>query len=121
MVKIEINERKVTFMFEGSQKFLALKKSLSIPIKKIESVSTEDVNPPWLAGRIGTHLPPLFWAGTFWTRKGKIFYYVRDKSKCITINLQNHDYSKVVIEVDDKHGVSKEIKQIHSREPSETI
>jgi hypothetical protein len=59
---------------------------------------------------MGTHVPRGFMAGTFWTRKGKAFYYVRDFSKCITLHLKNHEYSKVVIEVDDKEAVTKELK-----------
>ena len=112
MVEIEIGQDSVIFRFEGAQKYLALKRSLRIPLKNIESVSTETVNPPWLAGRIGTHLPPVFWAGTFWTRKGKIFYYVRDRSKCITLKLRDHDYSKVVVEVEDKESTAKELSKI---------
>ena len=109
MVEVEISEDSVIFRFEGAQKFLALKRSLSIPFKNIESVSTETVNPPWLASRIGTHLPPVFWAGTFWTRRGKIFYYVRDRTKCVTLKLRDHDYSKVVVEVDDKEGTARNL------------
>ena len=100
------------FRFEGAQKYLALKRSLRIPLKNIESVSTETVNPPWLASRIGTHLPPVFWAGSFWTRNGKIFYYVRDRSKCITLKLRDHDYSKVVVEVEDKESTARELSKI---------
>lgn len=50
-------------------------------------------------------------AGTFWTRKGKAFYYVGDFSKCITLHPKDHEYSKVVVEVDDKEAVAKELKK----------
>lgn len=48
---------------------------------------------------------------TFWTRKGKAFYYVWDFSKCITLHPKDHEYSKVVVEVDDKEAVAKELKK----------
>lgn len=109
MIEAEIGEKSVTFRFVGSQRFLAMKRSLSIPLKNIESISTETVNPPWLAGRVGTHLPPIFWAGTFWTREGKIFYYVRDRAKCVTLNLKDHDYAKAVIELEDKEALARDL------------
>lgn len=116
MVEVQIEKKTVVFRFEGSQKFLAMKRSLRIPSKNIESVSTETVNPPWIAGKIGTHLPPVFWAGTFWTRRGKIFYYVRDRSKCITLKLKNHNYSKVVVELEDKESTANDLRKIIEQE-----
>ncbi|MDH5688784.1 MAG: hypothetical protein OEZ48_13105 [Candidatus Bathyarchaeota archaeon] len=112
MVKVELGKEYVTFKLEGSQKFLALKSSVRIPLKKIDTVSTETVKPLWLAGKVGTHMPPIFWAGTFWTMAGKIFYYVRDRSKCITVRLNDHEYRKVVMEVDDKESVARELRKL---------
>jgi hypothetical protein len=51
-------------------------------------------------------------AGTFWTRNGKTFYYVRDFSKCVTLHLRDHEYSKVVVEVDDKEAIAQRLKEI---------
>ena len=50
-------------------------------------------------------------AGTFWTTKGKAFYYVRDFSKCVTLHLKGHEYSKVVIEVDDKQATAERLRK----------
>jgi len=112
MVEVELGKESVTFKLEGAQKFLALKSSVRIPLKKIDSVSTETVKPLWLAGKIGTHMPPIFWAGTFWTIGGKTFYYVRDRSKCITLRLKDHEYRKVVMEVDDKESVARDLRKL---------
>ena len=54
-------------------------------------------------------------AGTFWERKGKVFYYVKDFSKYISLKLQNNDYYKVVFEVEDKQYVADEIKKVIAR------
>ena len=116
MVQVEIGKKEVVFRLEAAQKFLAVKNSVRIPFTKIAGVSTEKVKPLWLAVRMGTHLPGLFMAGTFWTRQGKTFYYVRDRSKCITLNLQNHQYKKVVFQVKNKQSVAFRLKEaIESR------
>jgi hypothetical protein len=112
MVKLQLGKEYVTFKLEGAQKFLALKSSVRIPLKNIQSISTETVQPLWLAGKIGTHVPPIFWAGTFWTMGGKTFYYVRDRSKCITLRLKDHEYRKVVMEVDDKESVARDLRKL---------
>jgi len=113
LVKVNINEERVLVEIEGTQRFLALKNQIKIPISKIESVSTENVDPPWIAGRLGTHMPPWFWAGTFWTlERKKRFYYVRNKDKCVTLNLKDQDYDQVIIEVDDKESIANEIKKV---------
>ena len=112
MVKTEIVEGNIIFKLEGSQKFLALRRTVKIPLRSIVSISTGTVKPLWFAGRFGTHIPGFFMAGTFWTRAGKTFYYVRNRSKCITLGLTNHEYKKVVIEVDSKEEIAKHLRRI---------
>ena len=71
------------------------------------------MKPVWLPkGRLGTHVPGVFMAGTFWLRKeGKTFYYVRDFSNCITLTLKNHEYSKVIVQVGkDKEALASRIR-----------
>jgi len=65
MVEVELGKEYVTLKLEGSQKFLALKSSVRIPLKKIDTVSTDAVKPLWLGGKIGTHMPPIFWEEPF--------------------------------------------------------
>ena len=111
MVQVEIGKKEVVFRLEAAQKFLAVKNSVRIPFTKIVDVSTEKVKPLWLAVRMGTHLPGLFMAGTFWTRQGKTFCYVKDRSKCITLNLKNHQYKKIVFQVRNKESVAIRLKE----------
>jgi hypothetical protein len=110
---VNVNIKRVLIEIEGTQRFLALKNRIELPLSKIQGVSTENVDPPWIAGRLGTHMPPWFWAGTFWTLdRKKRFYYVRNKDKCITLNLNDHDYDQVIIEVEDKEAIANEIEQV---------
>ena len=60
MVKVKLERDYATFKLEGAEKFLAMKSSLRIPLKNVDSVSTETVQPLWLAVKIGTHMPPIF-------------------------------------------------------------
>lgn len=113
MVNITVGKDGVTIRLHGAKKFLAIKSKIIIPLENITKVSTEHVKPVWFPEmRIGSHLPGVFMAGTFWLRKGgKTFYYAKDFSGCITLTLRNHEYSKVIVEVGkDKEVVADRIK-----------
>jgi hypothetical protein len=115
MVKVSIGKDEVTFSLDAKEQFLALKNKVSIPLDNITNVSTERVKPKWLSIKMGTHFPKGFMAGTFWERKGKAFYYVKDFSKCISLKLQNNDYYMAVFEVEDKQSVADKIKRLQDR------
>ncbi|MEW6604121.1 MAG: hypothetical protein AB1351_05470, partial [Thermoproteota archaeon] len=85
MVKIEVGKDDVIITLDAKEKLLAIRRKITIPKKSITSISTERAKPSWLSFKMGTHVPRGFMAGTFWTRKGKAFYYVKDFSKCITL------------------------------------
>jgi hypothetical protein len=112
LVKVDVGKHYVSFHFEGTQRFLALKTTVKIPLRNIDEVSTAPASAPWIAGKIGSHLPPFFSAGTFWTLTGKKFYYLRDGSKCVTLKLKNHEYAEVIIEVDDKRTMAENIRKM---------
>ncbi len=109
MVKVSVSHGHVVLKLEGAKRLLALKSTVEIPLNSIKRVSLTP--PKWLfaAVRAGTHLPGIMMAGTFWTRQGKQFYYVRDPEKCVTLTLRDHEYSKVVFQVDDKVAVAARI------------
>ena len=111
LVEISVAKNEVIITLDTTEKLLAAKRRLSIPKKNIESISTETVKPTWIAPKIGTHIPKGFMAGTFWLRGGKSFYYARDFSKCMTLKLRNHDYSRVVVQTEDKVETAKKLRE----------
>jgi hypothetical protein len=115
MVKVSIGKDEVTFSLDAKGQFLALKNKVSIPLDNITNVSTEIVKPKWLSIKMGTRIPKGFMAGTFWEKKGKAFYYVKDFSKCISLKLRNNDYYKAVFEVENKQSIADEIKKAIAR------
>jgi hypothetical protein len=112
LVIVDVGNHYVSFRFEGTQRFLALKTTVEIPLRNIDEVSTAPAAVPWIAGKIGSHLPPFFCAGKFWTITGKRFYYMRDGSQCVTLKLKNHEYAAVIIEVSDKQTTAANIRKM---------
>jgi hypothetical protein len=113
VVTVQVDREYVSFRFEGTQSFLALKSTVKIPLMNIDEVSIDTASAPHVClGKVGSRVPPFFWAGTFWTTTGKKFYYIRDRSKCVTLKLKNHEYAEVVVEVDDKQSIAEKIRKM---------
>ena len=95
----------------GIWRFLALKNSLKIPLGCIREVKTDKRK--WLifTPKAGTNLPGVIMAGTFFRKSGLAFYFTRKLDRCVTILLENHRYSEVVLQVDDKEKTASEIRQ----------
>jgi hypothetical protein len=112
VVDVSIGKHSIVLNLEGANKFLALKSKIEIPLDNISKVSTEQVRPVWLPRMlIGTHIPGALMAGTFWLKSGKTFYFVKDFSRCIRLHLKNHEYLKVIVQVDDnKETVAQRIR-----------
>lgn len=111
MVKVSLMGESVVLRLDGEQKLWAVKSRLPIPLESIEDVQTDEVPVRLFRGfRVGTYIPGMFVAGTFYTRAGKWFCYFRDRRKCVTLTLKGTEYRTAIFEVDDKEGVAEAIR-----------
>jgi hypothetical protein len=104
MVHVEIEGDKVVFTVEGLDKLWAFRSRLEIPIAHITKVETD----PNAVGRwwhgvklVGTELPGLFAAGTFFYHGELVFWDVRDPARTIILSLAHEKYKKLIVEVAD--------------------
>ncbi len=70
-----------------------------LPVMNIDSVSTAEVS---------YRYPRM---GSFGTQNGMVFYYMRDCNKVVTLNLRDHPYTKVMVEVEDKETMADAIRK----------
>ncbi|MGH8128212.1 MAG: hypothetical protein ACRETC_07565 [Gammaproteobacteria bacterium] len=100
MARIELDDSRVNVVLNPLDEVLALHGSLHIPYSHIKSVSHAPVPPEWCRGiRIGTNVPGVKVAGTFFTSEGTIFYDFHDPGRCLTFELAHEKYKQVVVEV----------------------
>ncbi len=109
MVEISIHGDQAVFEVLASHKVWAFKSKLQIPLSHISGARLEP-NPPlgWFDAIkwVGTDLPHLFRAGTFFTHEGRVFFDVRHPEKTIIVDLKDEEYKHLVIEVEDpSHSV----------------
>ena len=104
MVKISIEDDQAVFEVEGFDKLWALRSRLQIPLAHITNIDTnaDHVGRWWHGFKIlGTDVPGLLGAGTFYYHGEVVFWDVHDPAKAIILSLDHERYKKLIIEVAD--------------------
>jgi hypothetical protein len=102
MVEITIEMDKAIFEVEGWDKLWSLRSRLEIPLAHIKGAHV-DPHPAmgWFDGikLMGTGLPHIFRAGTFYQDGGFVFWDVHHPEKTIVVDLEHERFQKLVVEV----------------------
>lgn len=114
---IRIDGDNLVFEIHGVDVILAIRRTISIPLKHVVSVSTDRV--PWQPFQqlkiAGTSLPGVIKDGIFLSNDGFLFFEMHDPDKCITISLNNEKFKKIIFEVQDKESAAKTITESISK------
>ena len=87
-----------------------LEKTFEIPLERIESASTEEPPSDWLELRApGTFFPGLIKAGTYYTLRGKEFWYVTQDRNYLVLKLRDFDFQTIVLTLDNAASWSERI------------
>lgn len=110
---VSIEGDDLVFQIHGIDEILAIKRSISVPLSHIVSVSTDPASwNPFQQLRIaGSSLPGVIKDGRFLSTDGVVFFEMHDPKKCITVILDHETYKKIVFEVDDKDAAAKLINE----------
>jgi hypothetical protein len=104
MVQITVNDDRVHFDVEGLDKFWAFRSRLDIPLAHILAVKIdpEAARGWWHGLRImGSNIPGVLTAGTFYQQGGIVFYDVHDPERTIVLELEHETYKRLIVEVED--------------------
>jgi len=104
MVQVSIEGNRVHFDIEGLDKFWAFRSHLDIPVAHIRAVKIdpEAARGWWHGLRImGSNVPGLLTAGTFYQDGGIVFYDVHDPERTIVLELEHETYKRLIVEVED--------------------
>lgn len=91
---------KLTFL----EQFFAFRfrKNLEIPLAHIKQLTTAKPRSSWKDLRSpGTFLPGVIRAGTFYTERGKEFWYVTKDRNYLVIELKDESYQGIILNVDN--------------------
>ena len=104
MVEVSVGGDNAVFEVEGWHKLWSLRSRLDIPLEHIKGVRADPAPAMgWFDGfkLAGAGLPHVFRAGTFYQEGGLVFWDVRHPEKTVVVELEDEQFSKLVVEVDD--------------------
>ena len=113
MVNVTILSDRAVFEVEGLDQLWALRSRLEIPLTHITDVEIdpEAVGGWWHGWKLmGTDVPGLFAAGTFYYHGELVFWDVRDPSKTLIVSLDHERYKKLIVEVADPEEVLSRLR-----------
>ena len=97
------------------EKVLAIKRDFEIPLEHIVEVRTEVPETSWREIRApGTYLLGVIKAGTYYTPRGKEFWYVTKKG-CLVLELRDEPYKRIILSVDRYKQWAERIKKAISK------
>ncbi len=104
MVRLSIEQDLLVIAVQGMDKLWSLRSRLEIPLAHVQGVSPADTESRGFFDGVrlmGTYIPGLISAGTFYQDGGLVFWDVHDSANAIGIDLEHERYKRLVVEVDD--------------------
>jgi hypothetical protein len=117
VVRISVEDGLVNFDVEGIDKLWSFKSRLTIPLTHILSVKIDaEAARGWWHGLklLGTQLPGVLTAGTFYENGGIVFYDVHDPEKTIVMELEHERYQRLVVEVESPHATLRALEKAYT-------
>ncbi|AGZ38524.1 hypothetical protein [Actinoplanes friuliensis] len=113
MAHVRIEGDDLIVDIEGLNKMWALKSRITVPLTHVRGATFDPgiVREPKGLRAPGTHVPGVIVAGTFHADGERVFWDVRDADKAVVIQLDDAEYARLVIEVDDPRAAVDLIEQ----------
>ncbi len=114
MVAVRTEANTVVFDVQGLHQLWAFKGRLDIPRDHVRSARRDpNVVKGWKGWRApGTSVPGLITAGTFHLDGDRIFWDVSNPENAVVVDLVDHDYRQLVIEVEDPDAVVSMLNEL---------
>ena len=113
MAEIEVSSDALAVRLEGWERVWALRRRIEVPVAQVRGarVDPEAARAPRGLRAPGTYLPRVITAGTFWRRRGRDFWSVRDPTKAVVIDLGGGPYARLIVQVADAAATAAAIEK----------
>ncbi|MEA5503902.1 hypothetical protein VB735_12425 [Halotia wernerae UHCC 0503] len=104
---MSIVDQKLQIEFTWKEQLLAVRwqKVWQIPLTHIEQVTTAKPQSNWKDLRApGTSIPGVIKAGTYYTNRGKEFWYADRQTNYFTIELQDESYKRIILTIENNES-----------------
>lgn len=101
-MKLQIINDTLEIHFSMTEKILAIHGSMQIPLSHIVQATGMLLEPTWKQIRMpGTTLPGIIKAGTYFTNRGKEFWYLTRGNEVLRLELKDEFYDRVILGIKD--------------------
>jgi hypothetical protein len=114
MIDVTTEGDRAVFTVEGLDKLWSFRSRLELPLAHITAVEHDpEVVGRWWHGVkvVGTDVPGLFAAGTFYYNGELVFWDVRHRERAIIVSLEHERYKKLIVEVEDPADAVARLRQ----------
>ena len=122
MVDVAVEGDRLVFNVEGFDKLWALRSRLEIPLAHIVDVeaNADQVGRWWHGFKLlGSEMPGVFAAGTFFYHGELVFWDVHDPANTIIVSLAHERYKKLIVEVAEPSATVARLRSaLGSRTPT---
>lgn len=109
-----VDNNKLQISWEWYEQILAVNfhQKIVIPCHHIKSISTTEPASSWAEIRNpGITLPGVIKAGTYYSNRGKELWYVTKDQNYLTLELENENWQRIIITIDDNQTWAEQINQ----------
>ncbi len=104
MVSVSLEGDRIHLDVEGFDQLWAFRSHLEFPLSHIRAVRVDpEAARGWWHGLkiIGSSIPGILTAGTFYQQGGMVFYDVHDPDRTIVLELDHERYDRLIVEVEN--------------------
>jgi hypothetical protein len=112
MIKLSIEGDRLHMDVDSWDRLWSMRSHLDIPLAHVTAVRADpEAARGWWHGirLMGTQVPGLLTAGTFYEQGGIVFYDVHDPGNTIVLELSHERYERLIIEVENPAAAVKTI------------
>jgi len=113
-MQLSINHDRLRIDLNAWERILAFffNQTLEIPLNHIHQATVEKPETDWKEVRLpGTFLPGVIKSGTYYTSRGREFWVVNRDGDCLTLELENEFYKKIVLTIEQSQVWRDRINQ----------
>ena len=116
-MELKIENGIFKIQFNTTEKILSIHASMEIPVSDITKVTGILPDPTWKEICMpGTNLPGVIKAGTYYTNRGKEFWYLTRGKEVLRIELRDLAYKRIILGVENS---SFWIKRLENKQSTE--
>ena len=97
-MKLSIKNAALVVELNRKESVLAIKRNIVVPLKNIRKVHRKVPKTVWKELRMpGTFFPEIIKAGTYYTPRGKEFWYLKRNDMPLVVEIKGHNYKRLVL------------------------